>query len=495
MSKPSLSPELMATVQAALDDQLSSEQLAELEAELKVSPAAMRHYLMAAHMSSELRLLSLEKEALAGSLSAIQSIDDPEKNSSTTDPNTNPTSTPWLTLALRSISQPTPLSLILAGAFLSCVIVLLAVFTVPSWQRDRKSPKINQRETVARVMQLHNVTWAKGTMEWRDLMPINNGEALELQSGVVEIRFESGATALLEGPATLVAGNESLALLSSGRLLSKVPPRAAGFTVVTKAATFRDLGTEFGVFVGDDESAVAVVHEGSIEATVTGKKGGSRVLRAGESCKVTIDGKFDAPKNAPSFIHTLELGISRGLPLKGIRYKYVGENSKPEIAKHSGDGYRDDNRTELTDGLLGSNSYQDPLWTAWYQPAGHNTLPQPSIDFILPDGVTTHDANSLQIAYLVGHPAGVHAADRLEISISQDGKTYTKLQEFKGFDDVAAVEAESRFVSIELMDHAVAAKYVRLDFFNDAEWTFLSEVRFLSLGETRSEASHPDPTN
>ena len=75
------------------------------------------------------------------------------------------------------------------------------------------------------------------------------GQQLHLMRGAAEIRFRSGATVLLEGPATLAISDANLARLDQGKLVAQVPPAANGFQVITPEATVVDLGTEFALFV------------------------------------------------------------------------------------------------------------------------------------------------------------------------------------------------------------------------------------------------------
>ncbi|MEM8864138.1 MAG: hypothetical protein AAGF31_01170 [Planctomycetota bacterium] len=84
---------------------------------------------------------------------------------------------------------------------------------------------------VARISATRNCRWKKpeGQVGFgAELMP---QQRLELAAGVAEIAFDSGATVILEGPATLDINDGKDALLLSGRLAARVPSATGWFTV------------------------------------------------------------------------------------------------------------------------------------------------------------------------------------------------------------------------------------------------------------------------
>jgi hypothetical protein len=70
---------------------------------------------------------------------------------------------------------------------------------------------------------------------------------LRLMRGIVDIVFDSGAEAVIEGPAQFRLKSANRIEFLSGRLFAEVPPSAKGFTVETRYAKIVDLGTEFGI--------------------------------------------------------------------------------------------------------------------------------------------------------------------------------------------------------------------------------------------------------
>lgn len=70
---------------------------------------------------------------------------------------------------------------------------------------------------------------------------------LRLQSGVIEVSFNSGATVTLEGPARLRIDSSMQVVSQSGILTANCPPSAYGFTVKFPGGKVVDLGTEFAL--------------------------------------------------------------------------------------------------------------------------------------------------------------------------------------------------------------------------------------------------------
>ncbi len=116
-----------------------------------------------------------------------------------------------------------------------------------------------------------------------------------LTSGLIEVAFPTGASAILEGPAVFrVTSDESMAL-DIGRCSVHAPDGAEGFRIDTPSKRIVDRGTRFSVSVGDTSETEVQVIEGaadvydrSAECTATGT---SEVrLKIGEARRFTATG-------------------------------------------------------------------------------------------------------------------------------------------------------------------------------------------------------------
>jgi hypothetical protein len=94
-----------------------------------------------------------------------------------------------------------------------------------------------------------------------DLLP----KTFRLESGVVELTFNSRARVAIEGPAQFTLINAGTMELRSGKLSADVPARAHGFTVKTASATVVDLGTRFGVDTSASDASTVAVFEGRVK--------------------------------------------------------------------------------------------------------------------------------------------------------------------------------------------------------------------------------------
>jgi hypothetical protein len=122
---------------------------------------------------------------------------------------------------------------------------------------------------------------------------------------------------------------------------------------------------------------------------------------------------------------------------------------------------------------------------------GDNGQPHPGIVFDLGEALTVEE---LWIDYIgAASAAGVAAPDRVDIEFSDDGVTFDGLQTFTEFNDSAhSTQGPGSFWSRRLVADVdgVEASFVRLNFFNNQEWTFLSEVQFVA-----SPLAVPEPAS
>ena len=94
--------------------------------------------------------------------------------------------------------------------------------------------------------------------------PISPGR-LQFSSGVVQLKFYSGAHLIVEGPADLDLVSSNEAYCRKGKLRARVPEVARGFTVQSPQFELVDLGTEFGIDVSDRGTSEVQVFDGEVE--------------------------------------------------------------------------------------------------------------------------------------------------------------------------------------------------------------------------------------
>jgi hypothetical protein len=115
---------------------------------------------------------------------------------------------------------------------------------------------------------------------------LRSGQHLTFSSGLIEVAFQDGAVVVLEGPADLEIRGRASAFLHRGRAVARVPEQARGFIIDSPRGRLVDLGTEFGVSVGEAGETEVHVLEGRVDAQLPGRKTAVE-LRANEALRLT----------------------------------------------------------------------------------------------------------------------------------------------------------------------------------------------------------------
>jgi hypothetical protein len=100
--------------------------------------------------------------------------------------------------------------------------------------------------------------------------------------------FVSGATLAVEGPAKIEVVDEMRVVLLSGVVTARIPDSAIGFIVDTDTAHVVDLGTAFGVSVGDNGTTDVCVFEGEVSVSRNGSTSSQPALvREGQAVRAS----------------------------------------------------------------------------------------------------------------------------------------------------------------------------------------------------------------
>lgn len=233
--------EIHRRLSALVDGELSTTELAELEAQLLASPGARAEY--REFMGVE---ALLAWSATAGAMSIAIA---PTRAQSCREPR----AAFWLGLVTAA--------------------TLAAGLAVVAWV-----PFVATPPAAVLLSAMDGAMWHGG----RDLalgQPVGNGP-LRLERGSAQLTFPSGAIVALQAGAEVEILGPNRLFLRSGQVTPFVPPEAKGFTVVSPGGEVVDYGTEFSVNVGARGETEVFVIDGEV-----GVKSGH--ARAGHEVKLT----------------------------------------------------------------------------------------------------------------------------------------------------------------------------------------------------------------
>jgi hypothetical protein len=172
--------------------------------------------------------------------------------------------------------------LISAAASIGLLLVLqTAVYRDVPRNGGERSGKGSIAGFAARIERSEGASWTGETAgKIREDGWLTTG-VLNLDSGTALIAFNSGATAVVEGPAVLSIESANRMFLKSGKLTAEVPPPASGFTVNTPRFNAVDIGTRFGVSVESNGDSELHVMQGKVEVSRASGNSVSTLVREG----------------------------------------------------------------------------------------------------------------------------------------------------------------------------------------------------------------------
>ncbi|WP_367873940.1 discoidin domain-containing protein [Luteolibacter sp. Populi] len=140
------------------------------------------------------------------------------------------------------------------------------------------------RGPIATILEAQGVAWTEGSASPQSgRVPV--AVPLEFSRGFVKLGFPSGASVVLEGPCRFRLDEKEALSVLHGRASIHTPEGAQGFRIDTPGGRFVDLGTEFGLAVGNDGDAPVVLTEvfkGEVEIQANPQEKATR-LTVGES--------------------------------------------------------------------------------------------------------------------------------------------------------------------------------------------------------------------
>lgn len=119
---------------------------------------------------------------------------------------------------------------------------------------------------VATITRCVQCEWSKRSEPHRVGSRLMAGD-VRLDRGVAELRFDSGAFLVLQGPVHMRIENETAATLTYGKVVFRSDETAEPFDLRTPASVLVDYGTEYAVAVGDKGVEEVHVYDGEVVRT------------------------------------------------------------------------------------------------------------------------------------------------------------------------------------------------------------------------------------
>ncbi len=346
----------------------------------------------------------------------------------------------------------------------------------------------------ARVTGLVNCEWPEGInpLKFGDLLSFSH--RLQLQKGLIQLTFETGAKVVVEGPSDFVVGSPNSATLEEGKIAAVVPQSGRGYTIFTPTAEIVDLGTEFGVAVDDQGLSEIHVFEGDVVARPRrNDRSSAKLIHARQDEAIQFDAAADEGRlilaDRQRFVRRLvpeppsedlpRLPVSKDLVL------WLAADAMPEAKEGAP-------VATWPDILTGDNRFPDDAWQfderrcpIWIR----DTRGLPAVQF---DGWTTYLATSPMAtgdqitAFVVFAPGPVNFASEfhggmllkfgsgtpsLEYSLMPDRRVKARVWA-KDKNGAASYASEVQGVSLE--PHEICASAYTYDVPNDRAELFLN---------------------
>jgi hypothetical protein len=143
------------------------------------------------------------------------------------------------------------------GWFLAAALVFIALSSAIWYSRQPVPP-------LAEIVSEQGVVWAADSSALQKGPWISKGR-LHNDAGSFTLKFTSGPTVKIAGPASLDIESAMLVHLNSGQVTARIQKSNKGFAIKTPVARVVDQGTEFGVAARPDGKTDVIVFEGRVD--------------------------------------------------------------------------------------------------------------------------------------------------------------------------------------------------------------------------------------
>jgi hypothetical protein len=277
-----------ALIHGYLDESLTDDELAELGVWIEASPTNAKRFshevMLHDRLHFELNRSEMDRTFDEHSTESIASA-----TNNTTEIESHQLS-PVDTQLSPEVKRRTPKWTRLRKIAIATAAIIPLAISSYLWTLPDGAPSPGGSLSFVSVTQVSNVDWGNST-EFRRGDSVA-GKTLDLQSGFIRLQFIDGVEVTLQGPAKFELTAPGQVRLSSGLLTATVPPGAEGFFVDTPSAKVTDLGTSFGIQLGDDGISNVSVFDGEVDIAPKDSKERMR-LTEGEAVRIASGRKIE----------------------------------------------------------------------------------------------------------------------------------------------------------------------------------------------------------
>ena len=269
------SQELQRLVQRHLDQRLDDTEFARLQEALQSDSVARAAYAKAARFDAELR----ESAAPKSEETPASQVHSPSSQPAGTS---EWTASSWLALAALMVAVALPAWILWQAPDSSSTAGSGPTGSI-------ESANFATRGVAVITAQADAVWGGDGGHRLGPGMALEPGPVF-LEEGLAQIDFFGGASVSLSGPAQLELLHRDAAILHKGTLKARVPPAARGFVIHASDVVLEDLGTSFGLSVGQERESELIVFDGEVQAI--GQNGEPLLLTDGEAARLAGGSAF-----------------------------------------------------------------------------------------------------------------------------------------------------------------------------------------------------------
>lgn len=179
---------------------------------------------------------------------------------------------------------------LIAGVAIGLAASLLVAFFAFQETKSSSTESIAQASTeksaagYAVLAGQAGAVWKDQVIRVGDLVPTGQ---VQLESGTVQLELFSGVQMVLSGDCLFSIDSPMQVTMSHGKVRTRVPEPAEGFTIKTLSGDIVDLGTEFALDVSSERSDVRVI-DGEVE--LRGEKRDPIRIEGGKSMRLSRSG-------------------------------------------------------------------------------------------------------------------------------------------------------------------------------------------------------------